>query len=152
MIKKMYTGIHPSLIQLITLCISFLSIWLSVVHAMFSFLSTKRHGGEALRPPSQPPSSFLHIIISKIYFHPSTYHSINQSNYLSVCFSLYVWIQIRLSTPPIAHISFSRDYIFFSIGFSTFLTILIFLFTILYVSHFRIEFTIFLCRILFLSP
>ena len=73
-----HTCIPPSLI-------SFLSIWLSVVHAMFLFLSTKRHGGEALRPPPQPPSSFLHIIISKIYFNPSTNHSINQSNY-PVCF------------------------------------------------------------------
>ena len=32
------------------------------------------------------PSSFLHIIISKIYFNPSINHPINQSNYLSVCF------------------------------------------------------------------
>ena len=80
-----HTCIPPSLI-------SFLSIWLSVVHAMFLFLSTKRHGGEALRPPPQTPLQlFAHNHIKNIF--QSIHQSFNQSINLTIClfFNLFMY-------------------------------------------------------------
>ena len=117
----MYTCIHPSLIQLIALCISFF-VCLTLCRSCNVLVSVHQMpwGGGAA------PQLFGHNYIKK-YFNPSINHPIN----LTICLFVFLFIYESRSASlhrqlPIFPVS--RDYLYFSIGFPTFLH------TILYIS------------------